>query len=164
MGNAEPTNSAVIDALNGARKLLVKPGAVNTEFGWSSAADDREFLSAVDSMLEELGIQFAARQIDSAHEIRALRVGAQKYVDTTLASVENSPREHLPTCDHVASEHTVSGCRGKVWVDGTDDYCRCGFVTALPNSQVRRQLADSIARETGDRINGDPVVDGENFV
>jgi hypothetical protein len=151
MHQTEPTKRTVIGALDAGRVAMNNPTAVNTEFGWASARDDTEFLRSVDLLLGELGVQFAAREIESAHEIKALRVGLQKYVNGALAAAIESPSHH-EMCDHDDSLHDLYGCQFEDRSGGVPIRCDCESGSGFPQSQHRGSIVEAIARKTGDYV------------
>ncbi|WP_411699032.1 hypothetical protein [Conyzicola sp.] len=155
MSNApDPTNRAVVEALHGARNALLGSDGVDEKFGWEAPEEDKGFLEATDSLLEELAVQFAARGMTNAFEISSLRDSIKTYVKRNLEPSIMSPTSACTDgCQHDGSYHTVYGCQAEVGSYGSTDPCKCARSTGLAQYQARPYVTSLLAGQPGEHDN-----------
>jgi hypothetical protein len=140
-------NRIIVDALNAARDQLA-----NSEIGWDSLQDDEDFVTAVDLVLQEISIQFEARGIPNANEVKTLRDGVREYIATNLASAGAESAAARPcTCSHAASMHVSYGCSWEDSTGGEPNICQCVHGAAFTSAQHRPYLVAEIARKSADK-------------
>lgn len=134
-----PTAGA-FGAVRALTAVLGEAGRAGAPFGAEHPADEAAFLRAVDDLLAELDVQFAARGFRSGSALTAVRsevaelVARLQYATTTCG------------CEHGVHQHRTTGCQ---WENalGTE-HCDCAaVVSGLAPVQVRAYLAQVPAEE-----------------
>lgn len=120
--------------------VLGGAGRAGAPFGAEQPADEAAFLRAVDELLGELDVQFAARGFRSGSGLAAVRsevaelTARLQYATTTCG------------CEHGVHQHRTTGCQ---WENtfGTE-HCDCAaVVSGLAPVQVRAYLEQVPAAE-----------------
>lgn len=120
----------LIDTLTRADALL-KEGGPAHRFGFEWVRQEEEFVAALATLVNEVGIQLRVRQEPVPDAIQALELALQ-------SAGEGLPDDSATCeCGHSPTWHSPKKCRGKETSrDGSDD-CDCDKRTAYTVDQVR---------------------------
>lgn len=121
------------EAVAAATAVLQKTGRFDVPFGAERPTDEAEFLTAIDELLVELGVQFAARRLRSSDAFAGARAEVLSLRDRLLQAA--------PTCRcaHLVRDHRTTGCNWENTL-GTE-HCDCEeLVSGLAPVQIRAYL------------------------
>lgn len=117
-------------ALTASTAAMRESGKQDVPFGAESPADEAAFLTAIDGLLEELGVQFAARGFRSGAALSDVR----KEVLTLRARLEGAASNC--SCEHSPRHHRTNGCNWENTL-GTE-HCGCTeLISGLAPVQIR---------------------------
>ncbi|WP_412161719.1 hypothetical protein [Curtobacterium flaccumfaciens] len=134
-----PTTGAS-GAVRALTAVLREAGRADAPFGAEQPSDEAAFLRAVDALLAELDVQFAARGFRSGSALTAVRSEVVELLDRLQSATTTCG------CEHGIRQHRTTGCQWENTL-GTD-HCDCvALVSGLAPVQVRAYLEQVPAAE-----------------